>query len=58
MGQVSDDMIEGECCSHCGEYFTTGHGYPVLCWECYDSESDIERGDVQRATFRKLWKVE
>jgi hypothetical protein len=47
MGEIADDMINGRCCSECGCYFydhvkTDGtieifeHGYPVLCWDCFD----------------------
>lgn len=54
MGENADDIINGACCSHCGDYFTGDHDYPVLCRECYDSESPSERAGLQRATYDKL----
>ena len=49
MGDVADDMVEGLCCSHCGTYFTEEHGYPVLCQDCYNDETEKERAGIQEA---------
>lgn len=56
MGEIADDMIEGRCCSICGQYFEdpkTGeiyeHGYPVCCKECWDE--DCEQGKTIVDTF-------
>ena len=54
MGDVADDMIEGWACSHCGIYFEKEHGYPVLCHDCYDSETEEERAGTQRAIEKEL----
>ena len=44
MGEIADSMINGECCSLCGQYFADPdskpeqiyeHGYPVVCKECW-----------------------
>lgn len=38
MGEVADDMVEGFCCSICGDYFQEAHGYPVECAECWEDK--------------------
>ena len=47
MGQVAEDMLDGTACSYCGQFFIDDekdepmlytHGFPVVCWECYDPE--------------------
>lgn len=35
MGEIADDIVNGACCSWCGEYFSGEHGYPVLCVKCW-----------------------
>lgn len=55
MGENADDMIEGLTCSECGIYFQQQHGYPVLCKNCYDEDSD--EGvipEIPRATESEL----
>jgi len=54
MSEMSDELLEGACCSHCGIYFDDIHGYPVLCHSCYDSETKAERAGLQRATEKEL----
>jgi len=49
MGEISQDIISGLCCSHCGVYFENAHGHPVLCLECYDEETPAERAGLPRA---------
>ena len=55
MGQMAEDMVDGTMCSHCGCIFKKDddsaytHGYPVLCWECYDEETPQERAGIPRA---------
>lgn len=49
MGEIAEDMIEGCCCSQCGQYFAHPadperlycHGYPVLCVECWEPGSEL-----------------
>jgi len=44
MGEIADDMVDGTCCALCGQYFkdpekenmSYTHGYPVVCWDCWD----------------------
>ncbi len=60
MGQIAEDMIDGSCCSLCGQYFqhpkkdksgeSIGiyvHEYPVLCWDCWESDSEIPKAEVE-----------
>ena len=54
MGQISDDMYTGLCCSHCGIYFEGYHGYPVLCESCYESETEEERAGIQKAHIKEV----
>lgn len=56
MGQVADDMADGITCSLCGMYFQGEkedelyeHGYPAVCWECWQDLSKSERKNHQRA---------
>jgi len=56
MGQVADDMLDGSCCSICGQYFEHEkstedkpiiheHGYPVVCFDCWDE--DLEQDHIK-----------
>jgi len=54
MGEISDDMIEGRCCSLCGQYFVTEdgedlfeHGHPVACKECWDKDCGYEKATAE-----------
>jgi len=51
MGEIADDVIEGECCANCMTYFEKGHGYMVLCHRCWNNLSKTENGrrDYQKA---------
>ncbi len=60
MGEIADDMIDGTSCSLCGCYFIKEiddkdperlytHGYPVVCWDCWDELTKDERKMCQRA---------
>lgn len=32
MGEIADDMIEGNCCPQCMEYYDgEGYGFPTYC---------------------------
>ena len=43
---ISEDMIDGTCCSLCGQYFEDNeqgstlytHGYPVACDDCWEDD--------------------
>lgn len=55
MGEYSEMLIEGEQCSGgCGVMFEEGHGYPVLCKECWANASKEERKAYQRARNKEL----
>lgn len=43
MGEIADDMIEGRACSLCGMYFTEENGFPVLCEDCWEDGSELQR---------------
>lgn len=60
MGEIAEDMIDGSCCSECGQYFkhpmidekgeSIGiyvHEYPVLCWDCWTKDSELPKSDVE-----------
>lgn len=54
MGEIADDMIEGRACSECGCYFADPekdsiyeHGYPVLCWDCWEEGSKLQKAEVE-----------
>ena len=54
MGEIASDMIEGRACSECGCYFadpngqgTYEHGYPVLCWDCWEEGSELPKAEVE-----------
>jgi hypothetical protein len=58
---IADDMVDGSCCQLCGQYFKDPndqslytHGYPVVCWECWDDLAPNERTDYQKATVKTL----
>ncbi len=34
MGDMADDIIDGDCCQVCGQYFNESQGYPCTCTEC------------------------
>jgi len=58
MGQIAEDMIDGTCCSWCGEYFDDGtdnlpvHGYPVICKGCAEghNKEELEKLGLQIAS--------
>lgn len=34
MGEIADMMINGECCSMCGQFFEEEYEFPMECTEC------------------------
>ena len=54
MGEISDDMINGLCCSLCGTYFEEAHKYPVVCKYCWEELDEIERKIYQKATNKEI----
>jgi hypothetical protein len=56
MGEIADDIIDGNCCETCGEYFEDeGDGFPRQCGGCRQSEPEhrtcIEKGCGKRFTI-------
>jgi len=62
MGDIADDHADGTVCSGCGMFFKHfhkekkpdelyTHGYPVLCWKCWNewTPQERKRAGVQRA---------
>lgn len=50
MGEIADDMIDGDCCSWCGLYFKKGHGFPVICRGCFKDWKKEEKTGKKRFT--------
>lgn len=56
MGEISDDFVEGRCCSWCMAYFIDPkkpdeiftHAYPVLCNQCWKDAKPDEREGLQK----------
>ena len=54
MGQIADDMIDGTCCSLCGQYFIDSlnndelytHGYPVACEDCWEDDCGFPKASA------------
>lgn len=39
MGEIADDLINGDACEICGQYFEDeGEGYPRQCEQCKKEE--------------------
>jgi hypothetical protein len=57
MGELSDDMVDGFCCTMCTMYFTKSHGYPVLCSQCYASMSESERAGTPCAVYPRVDQI-
>lgn len=54
MGEIAEMIADGIQCSHCGCIFQKDdkvfeHGYPCLCWDCWDDETPDERAGLPRA---------
>lgn len=59
MGEIADDIINGECCALCGQYFVDPkldgngfkqvyeHGYPVACFSCWEPGCSYPKSDVE-----------
>lgn len=59
MGEIADDMVDGTSCSLCGCYFIKKgklftHGYPVVCWDCWDDLTEIEKEQYQKAEVKTI----
>ena len=56
MGDISDDIVDGFQCSWCGVCFEQEHGYPVVCKDCGDDQTDVQLDELglQRAILKEL----
>jgi hypothetical protein len=52
MGEIAEQILEGEMCSNCGVCFEA-HGYPVLCTECF-KQLEEEDNSLPVATNEEL----
>jgi hypothetical protein len=62
MGEMTEDILNGISCSICGMYFIDPkdsselyeHGYPVVCWDCWNEMNKKNRLNFQRALVSTL----
>ncbi len=55
MGEIADEMINGESCSLCGCYFEDPenpgssyvHGYPVACKDCWEPDCGYQKAEAE-----------
>ena len=55
MSEIAEDMLDGSCCSICGQYFQHPkdkdaiytHDYPVACKECWEPKCGYQKADVK-----------
>ena len=55
MGEIADEMINGESCALCGCYFENPdkpgtiyqHGYPAACNDCWEPDCGYEKAEVE-----------
>jgi hypothetical protein len=45
MGEAAEMMLDGTCCSSCGEYLGGDEGYPVQCAACRQAERGSGGGE-------------
>lgn len=53
MGQIADDIVDGSCCTMCGQYFQDPdedkiytHEYPVACKRCFRARNRSSVNDT------------
>ena len=57
MGEISQDFVDGTCCSFCGQYFQDkqgnlyAHGYSVACLDCWDEDCGLSVSEKGIKTF-------
>jgi len=55
MGEIAEDMLDGNCCALCGQYFQDPndkdviytHGYPVACKDCWEPDCGYEKAKAE-----------
>lgn len=57
MGELADDMVNGQSCSWCGVYFDEDHGYPVICKDCFDDYKEEDYTKSLAETKHQLLKT-
>lgn len=61
MSKTAYEIKWGGMCGWCGVLFCENHGYPVLCWRCWNSSKPEEHEGFKRATQKELivnWSME
>jgi hypothetical protein len=51
MGEQAEMVLNGDICELCGIYFKEGHSYPVVCEECWDDLSLMEKQTHHKAIY-------
>jgi hypothetical protein len=56
MGDIADQIINGEACELCVMPFKNGyeHGYPVVCKDCWEGLTEEEKKMHQRALVNTI----
>lgn len=57
MGENAEMMLDGTCCSVCGEYMGGDEGYPTTCPGCSDEEPDYHPAPKAKAKCPQCGKV-
>lgn len=61
MGEYAEMMLDGTCCSQCGEFLGASEGHPVSCASC-EAETDAFRvphrkmGKATKALLNKMYQ--
>lgn len=54
MGEIADQIINGECCELCMTYFDKAHGYPVACPSCWSELSPEDKKKHQKSINEEI----
>lgn len=54
MSEMANDIINGNCCAICGQYFYNhnclenySHGYPVACYDCFTKDCGYPKATAE-----------
>jgi len=62
MGEYAEMMLDGTCCSQCGEFLDANTGYPTLCGGCesvldaFQIELHPRRGEIGLRDHRRAMR--
>lgn len=57
MGEIADQILEGQMCQWCGEYLGDGDGYPTICAGCQAEEGVDAHGNKPGQKPRTVGKL-